>query len=158
ARCPRSKTAPLAGLPLTAGSHGSVVFVVEREYWSVWPMISVRGSMVVLTCLLLAAIAGCGSGTKSASLTAADVRAAFGDQGIQPVPFSALPGASQLVSSSPPTVEVEILTSAAKAKAISAPQQVNGVEVKPIGTRNILVWVDSRASAPFQQRVSAALA
>ena len=49
------------------------------------------------------------------------------------------------------------LGSAAKAKAISAPQEVNGVEVKPVGTRNILVWVDSHASTAFQQRVDAAL-
>jgi hypothetical protein len=72
--------------------------------------------------------------------------------------FSGTSGTTQLVSSSPPTVEVEIVSSVSEAKKLDAPQQVNGVEVKPSGTRNVLVWVDSHASAPFQQRVDAALA
>lgn len=101
-------------------------------------------------------VAGCGSGAKP-SLTVGDVKAAFEAQGIQLMLFSGSSESTQLVSSSPPTVEVEILKSGDEAKKISAPQEVNGVEVKPTGTRNILVWVDSHASAPFQQRVSAAL-
>jgi hypothetical protein len=105
-------------------------------------------------CLLLAVVAGCGSKSHQASsLTAADVTAAFNGQGIQLTPFSG----DQLVSASPPTVEVEVLESEARAKAASAPQEVNGVEVQPLGTRNILVWVDSKAPGDFQQHVSAAL-
>ena len=136
-------------MELPAGGH----------YVSVARVVPSRGSLLVLFCLVLS-VAGCGSGAKPdvASLTVADVQSAFGGQGIQLMPFSADSGARQLVSSTPPTVEVEVLGSADKASAFSASQQVNGVEVKPIGTRNILVWVDSQASAAFQQRVSAALA
>jgi hypothetical protein len=116
--------------------------------------VSIRG-VLVPACLFLAVAAGCGSKSPSsrASLTAADVKAAFGDEGIRLTPFSG----GQLVSASPPTVEVEVLESEARAKAASAPQEVNGVEVKPVGTRNILVWVDSKAPTDFQQHVSAAL-
>jgi hypothetical protein len=118
-------------------------------------VISVAVAVVVLGGLLLTVTAGCGSGSKSEEtpLSTAEVQAAFAGQGIRLTPFSG----AQLVSSSPPTVEVEVLGSAAKAKAISAPQEVNGVVVKPTGTRNILVWVDSHASLAFQQRVDAAL-
>jgi hypothetical protein len=118
-------------------------------------VISVGMSVAALGCLLLTVTAGCGSGSKpeETPLTVPEVQAAFGAQGIQLTPFSG----EQLVSASPPTVEVEVLGSGAKAKAISAPQEVNGVEVKPVGTRNILVWVDSHASTAFQQRVDAAL-
>jgi hypothetical protein len=117
--------------------------------------IAVRGGVLTFVCLCL--LVGCGSRSKAheSSLTAASVESAFGGQGIQLVAFS---GSGQLVSSAPPTVEVEILKSDAAAKAVSAPQQVNGTEVAPIGTRNVLVWVDPHASTPFQQRVSAALA
>jgi hypothetical protein len=111
--------------------------------------------VLVLGCLVLTVAAGCGSGSKPepTPLSAAEVQAAFAGQGIQLTPFSE----AQLVSASPPTVEVEVLGSDAKAKAIGAPQEVNGVEVKPTGTRNILVWVDSHASTAFQHRVDAAL-
>jgi len=113
-----------------------------------------RGS-VVAACLLATALVGCGSAAKPApALTATDVQAAFSGQGIELTPFSS----GQLVSSSPPTVEVEIFGSAKTADATSAPQEVNGVEVKPLGTRNILVWVDSHAPPDFQQHVNAALA
>jgi hypothetical protein len=111
-----------------------------------------RGS-VIAVCLFAAALAGCGSAAKP-DFTVTDVQAAFSGQGIELTPFSS----GQLVSSSPPTVEVEVFASAQKAQATSAPQEVNGVEVKPVGTRNILVWVDSAASADFQQHVNAALA
>jgi hypothetical protein len=121
-------------------------------------MIPVAGRAVVLGLLLLTVAAGCGSKSGGASFTVAEVQAAFGGQGIQLTPFSAVPGGSQLVSSSPPTVEVEVLGSPDKAKAVSAPQQVNGVEVQPLGAGNVVVWVDSQASTGFQQRVSAALA
>jgi len=118
---------------------------------------SIVGGAVVLACLLLTVGAGCGSGAKP-SLTVADVKAAFGGQGIALMLFSGASGTTELVSSSPPTVEVEIVSSQSEAKKLDAPQQVNGVEDKPSGTRNVLVWVDSHASAPFQQRVDAALA
>jgi hypothetical protein len=108
---------------------------------------------VAAACLVVAALSGCGSASKP-DFTATDVQAAFHGQGIELTPFSA----GQLVSSSPPTVEVEVFGSAQKANATSAPQEVNGVEVKPVGARNILVWVDSHAPADFQQHVSAALA
>jgi hypothetical protein len=112
-----------------------------------------RGTVAAAACLSLAVLSGCGSAAKPA-FTVNDVQAAFDGQGIELTPFSS----GQLVSSSPPTVEVQILGSAQKAAAISAPQEVNGVEVKPVGARNILVWVDSHAPAGFQQHVSAALA
>jgi hypothetical protein len=123
---------------------------------------SIAGRVSVLGCVLLTVTAGCGSGSRPSRpppgslppLTVAAVQAAFGGQGIQLTLFSG----AQLVSANPPTVEVEVLASAAKAKAISAPQEVNGVAVEPVGARNILVWVDSHASTSFQQRVSAALA
>lgn len=105
---------------------------------------------LLLWCLVLA-LAGCGSRAK-APLTAADVQAAFRAQGIQLVPFS-----GQLVSSSPPTVDAEIFKDDAEAKATSAPQQVDGVEVEPIAARNVLVWVDPHAPAAFRQRVDVAL-
>jgi hypothetical protein len=111
-----------------------------------------RGSVIVV-CLFATALVACGSSAKP-DLTAADVQTAFQAQSIQLTPFSS----GQLVSSSPPTVEVEIFGSAQKADAANAPQEVNGIAVKPVGTRNILVWVDSHASAGFQQRVNAALA
>ena len=109
---------------------------------------------VIAVCLCATALSACGgSGTKP-DLTATDVQAAFQGQGIALTPFSS----GQLVSSSPPTVEVELFVSAQKAAATSAPQEVNGVEVKPVGTRNILVWVDAHAPSGFQQHVNAALA
>jgi hypothetical protein len=112
---------------------------------------------VVGIAVLLTVAVGCGSSTKASSppLRSADVQAAFGGQGIQLVEFS---GPGQLVSSAPPTVEVEILASEAEAKADSSPQEVNGIEVKPIGARNVVVWVDSHASSDFQRRIDAALA
>jgi hypothetical protein len=119
---------------------------------------SIVGLAVVLACLLLVVGAGCGGSGGKPSLTVANVKAAFGGQGIQLILFSGASGTTELVSSSPPTVEVEIVSSQSEAKKLDAPQQVNGVEVKPSGTRNVLVWVDSHASAPFQQRVDAALA
>jgi hypothetical protein len=116
------------------------------------------GGAVVLACLLLIVGAGCGGSGGKPSLTVGDVKAAFGGQGIELMLFSGASGSTQLVSSSPPTVEVEIVSSVSEAKKLDAPQQVNGVEVKPSETRNVLVWVDSHASPPFQQRVDAALA
>jgi len=112
-----------------------------------------RCGSVAAACLFAAALAGCGSAAKP-DFTVTDVQTAFHGQGIELTPFSS----GQLVSASPPTVEVEVFGSAEKAKATSAPQEVNGVEVKPVGARNILVWVDSHAPADFQQHVSAALA
>ena len=113
---------------------------------------SSRAGSVIAACVFATALAACGSAAKP-NLTMTDVQAAFRDQGIELTTFSS----GQLVSSSPPTVEVEVFASAKTADATSAPQEVNGVEVKPVGTRNILVWVDSHASATFQQHVSAAL-
>jgi hypothetical protein len=116
-----------------------------------------RALLTVSIVVLAALLAGCGSGKKATDrpLRSSDVQAAFGGQGIQLMEFS---GPGQLVSSAPPTVEVEILASEAEAKADSAPQQVNGIEVRPIGARNVVVWVDSHASSAFQQRIDAALA
>ena len=105
---------------------------------------------LLLGCFVLA-LAGCGSRAK-APLTVADVQTAFQAQGIELVPFS-----GELVSSSPPTVDAEIFKDEAEAKATSAPQQVDGVEVEPIAARNILVWVDPHAPAAFRRRVAAAL-
>jgi hypothetical protein len=113
-----------------------------------------RRVSVAAACLLAAALAGCGGSAAKPALTETDVQSAFQAQGIALTTFSS----GQLVSSSPPTVEVEIFGSAQKAAATSAPQEVNGVEVKPVGTRNVLVWVDAHAPADFQQHVSAALA
>jgi hypothetical protein len=112
-----------------------------------------RRAIAIAACLCATALAGCGSAAKP-DFTVTDVQAAFSGQGIQLTTFSS----GQLVSSSPPTVEVEVFGSAKSANATSAPQEVNGVEVKPVGTRNVLVWVDSHASPDFQQHVSAALA
>jgi hypothetical protein len=112
-----------------------------------------RCASVAVACLFVAVLAGCGSAAKP-DFTVTDVQAAFHGQGIELTPFSS----GQLVSASPPTVEVEVFKSAENAAATKAPQEVNGVEVKPVGARNILVWVDSHAPAGFQQHVSAALA
>ena len=117
------------------------------------PRPSSRAGSAIAACVFAVALAACGSGAKP-DFSMSDVQAAFRDQGIELTVFSS----GQLVSSSPPTVEVEVFASAKTADATSAPQQVNGVEVQPVGTRNVLVWVDSHASATFQQHVSAALA
>jgi hypothetical protein len=109
---------------------------------------------VIAVCLCATALSACGGSGAKPDFTATDVQAAFQGQGIALTPFSS----GQLVSSSPPTVEVELFDSAQKAAATSAPQEVNGVEVKPVGARNILVWVDAHAPAGFQQHVNAALA
>jgi hypothetical protein len=112
-----------------------------------------RCGSVIAACVAATALVGCGAAAKP-DLTVPDVQAAFQGQGIALTPFSG----GQLVSASPPTVEVEVFGSSEKADATSAPQEVNGVEVKPVGTRNILVWVDSHASTGFHQHVNAALA